>query len=146
MSNLISRDTYVIDADTIDIEIESVVSELDADRTSDPVRVHSRTITDLPKVSCQYWPVGNSDDKAVITVYLEPTGKLKYEYNKSVDRMFITEYTPADMSIYTKDKILTALDNAIKAQIQTDDYRSKSSMDSYKIQKHITALIDEIKE
>ena len=146
MSNLISRDTYIIDADTIDIDVNLVTSEQDLDRTVDPVKIKSYTMVNLPKVSCQYWPVGNPDEKSTIFAYLEPTGSIKYEYNKSVDRMFITEYKEADTSIYTTDKILTALDTVIKAQLKTDEYRNKSSMDDFKIRRQLTDLIDEIKE
>ena len=91
MSLINCDNKYVIDTDTINFSINPVSTNVEyIDKTADPVKVKSYVSKAQPIISCEYYVPGREDCRHTMTVKLEPTGSLKYEYDEALDRMMIT--------------------------------------------------------
>ena len=147
MSLINCDNKYVIDADTINFSIDPVSTNVEyIDKTADPVKVKSYTSKSQPIISCEYYVPGWEDCRQAMTVKLEPTGSLKYEYDEALDRMMITSYDVINTEAYTPDKVLSELKSAIEKQLDSSKKRDKADSDDIKFKYHMSQVIKEFQK
>ncbi len=147
MSLINCDNKYVIDTDTINFSIDPVSTNVEyIDKTADPVKVKSYVSESQPIVSCEYYVPGWEDCRHTMTVKLEPTGSLKYEYDEALDRMMITSYDVINTETYTPDKVLSELKSAIEKQLDSSKKKDKVDSDDIKFKYHMSQVIKELQK
>ena len=147
MSLINCDNKYVIDTDTINFSINPVSTNVEyIDKTVDPVKVKSYVSKSQPIISCEYYVPGREDCRHTMTVKLEPTGSLKYEYDEALDRMMITSYDVINTEAYTPDKVLSELKSAIEKQLDSSKKRDQADNDYMKLNRHMLQVINELQK
>ena len=147
MSLINCDNKYVIDTDTINFSINPVSTNVEyTDKTVDPVKVKSYVSKSQPIISCEYYIPGWEDCRHTMTVKLEPTGSLKYEYDEALDRMMITSYDVINTEAYTPDEVLSKLKSAIEKQLDSSKKRDKADSDDIKFECHMSQVIKELQK
>ena len=144
MSNLLKREKYTIDLDTIEVSSKLVNTTEYADDAHTSI---TKITTEVqPEIRCEYFLNNDfSKDYHVITVKLPKTGKTVAEHDATTGMFVTTSATAADVSSVTADTIISNLTSAIEKAIASDDKcnefrRSRESMDA-----KLISVIREIK-
>jgi hypothetical protein len=129
MSNLLSRETYTIDLDSISFDVTESSDSTRKDVTNE---VTAYKVAIVPKVSVNFFINTNTDNVYTVPVYFDELGSMTYTKNNATGRVEAAELTPAELTDITADKVIEKIDAAIEDYIK--DMENKAKWDSTKTQ------------
>lgn len=112
MSNLLSREKYTIDLDSICFDVDN--TSRDVKRNPDTNEVLSYTGVFAPSISVSFFMNDTPDYTHTIFVYFDELGQLPCAKNDLTCKLYAGEFNPIDLTNITSDTIIKKIDEAIE--------------------------------
>lgn len=142
MSNLLSREKYTIDLDSISFDVAETGDSVREDITNE---VTSYKVAFVPKATVNFFMNTNTDYVYTVPVYFDELGSMTYTKNNATGRVEAAELTPAELTDITADKAIEKIDAAIEAYIKDMENRDKWDYTKAQIKTAFKKVISEIK-
>lgn len=143
MSNLLSRERYTIDLDSISFDIAEISK--DSVREDITNEVTSYKVVFVPKVIVSFFMNTDIDCVYTVPVYFDELGSMIYTKNNTTGRVEATKLTPANLTDINTAKTIEKIDAAIEAYIKDMENQDAWNLAKAQINRAFKKAISEIK-